>query len=238
MHPSPVVRHILLVFLILAITSAGVLLFGTERGRKLRDKEHMEALGRHTHEWVHRHGVLAPLLLIASMCVLSILAMPMWWLEVLAGYGFGMIMGVVWVQISVTIAGVLASATSRFLLYDWFHTRVESHAARLRALDEKMGNNGLLVVCAVRLAHLLPAGISNYAFGVSTIRLRHVAIGTLIGSLPAVVTYVSIGAIPHQLTHDWRYMTAIVALNLALLVPLALLYFKPQWFRRRPKTTV
>jgi uncharacterized membrane protein YdjX (TVP38/TMEM64 family) len=238
MHPSPVVRHTLLVILILAITTAAVLLFGTEHGRKLRDKEHMEMLGRHTHEWVHRHPVLAPLLLIASMCVLSILAMPMWWLEVLAGYGFGMIMGVVWVQLGVTIAGVLASATSRFLLYDWFHTRVESHAARLRALDEKMGNNGLLVVCAVRLAHLLPAGISNYAFGVSTIRLRHIAIGTLIGSLPAVVTYVSIGAIPQRLIHDWHYMAAIVGLNVMLLIPLALMYFKPNLFRRKARTTM
>jgi uncharacterized membrane protein YdjX (TVP38/TMEM64 family) len=163
--------------------------------------------------------------------ILGTLALPVWWLQILAGYGFGLWLGILWSDVAATIAAVAAASISRFLLGEWFHTRIESHAARLRALDEKLGHNGLLVVCGVRLAHFIPAGISNYAFGVTTISIRDIAVGTLLGGTPTVATFVTIGAARH-LVSDWRFLVAIATLNVLLLGMLVVRYLRPEWFTR------
>jgi uncharacterized membrane protein YdjX (TVP38/TMEM64 family) len=179
---------------------------------------------------VGSHRIIAPLVFVLLYVALGVLALPVWWLQILAGYGFGLAMGIVWSQLAATLAAVGAAAISRFLLWVWFHTRVESHAARLRALDEKMGHNGLLVVCGVRLAHFIPAGVSNYAFGLTRISLRDIAIGTLLGGTPTAASFVTVGAARHLLS-DWRYLAAIAVLNVGLLGLLVVRYLRPEWFR-------
>src|SRR6185436_6076927 len=100
---------------------------------------------------------------------LTILGLPVWWLQILAGYGFGLLMGVIWSQIGATLGATTVFQISRWLGADWFHQKVESKATKLKAIDERLGHNGLLVVMAVRLMHFLPFAISNYLFGLTTI---------------------------------------------------------------------
>ncbi len=229
MRSTSLIRAIVLVLLLLAIVTAAALLLGTEAGRQILRNPHHH--GQSVKQWATAHQIVAPLVFVVVFTVVGILALPMWWLQILAGYGFGLAMGIVWSQLASTIAAVGAAALSRFLLANWFHTRIESHAARLRALDKRLGHNGLLVVVAVRLAHFLPAGLSNYAFGLTTISLTDVAVGTALGGIPAVATWVTIGAARHLLT-DWRYLTALGLMNALLLLPLILRYLRPEWFRR------
>jgi uncharacterized membrane protein YdjX (TVP38/TMEM64 family) len=96
--------------------------------------------------------------------------------------------------------------------------------AKFKRISERMGNNGLLVVLAARLCYVVPYGLSNYLFGITKIRARDAALGTVLGSLPVVAGWVAIGASPGVLV-DWRFWAAIVAINLLLLVPLAIRYF-------------
>ena len=70
----------------------------------------------------------------------------------------------------------------------------EAKHTRLRALDEKMGHNGLLIVMASRLMHFLPFGVSNYLFGITRITLMDVILGTFLGNAPAIAFYVAVGA--------------------------------------------
>jgi uncharacterized membrane protein YdjX (TVP38/TMEM64 family) len=86
-----------------------------------------------------------------------------------------------------------------------------------------MGSNGLLIIMAVRLAHIMPFAISNYFFGLTRITLRDTMIGTFLGGLPALIVYVTIGARRHYL-QDWRYWTVLALINLLLLVPLIVRY--------------
>jgi uncharacterized membrane protein YdjX (TVP38/TMEM64 family) len=101
----------------------------------------------------------------------------------------------------------------------------------LSSLDEKMGHNGFLVVMAVRLSHVLPFALSNYAFGITRISVRDVALGTALGGIPAVAISVLLGADVHPL-HDWRVMCIIAAVNVVLIVPVAVRYLKPEWFKK------
>jgi uncharacterized membrane protein YdjX (TVP38/TMEM64 family) len=168
-------------------------------------------------QFVLRHPIDAPLLYIAVYIVFGVLALPLWWLQILGGAAFGLPLGVAYTQLAATIGAVLAARFSHWLAAEWFH-RLESHLQRLRALDEAFGKNAFLVVMAVRLAHVLPFGVTNYAFGLTTMRSRDIAWGTLLGGLPAVCTYVAIGVGGHPLS-DWRYVVGIVILNAVLLVP-------------------
>jgi uncharacterized membrane protein YdjX (TVP38/TMEM64 family) len=78
---------------------------------------------------------------------------------------------------------------------------------------------------------MLPFGLSNYLFGLTRITIMDVVLGTMGGGLPAVAFYVALGVGRHLL-RDWRFWTTLGAVNIVLLVPLALRYIKPQWFKR------
>jgi uncharacterized membrane protein YdjX (TVP38/TMEM64 family) len=79
--------------------------------------------------------------------------------------------------------------------------------------------------------HFIPFGVSNFLFGLSRITLVDVFVGTILGNAPAIAFYVAVGAGLHPL-RNWRFMVALAVTNVLLLVPVALRYWKPQWFRR------
>src|SRR5438552_618975 len=172
-------RLIVLCLLLAAIGAASYALFHDPRAF------------RHTvRGWVHAHRLAAPAIYIAVYIAIALLALPLWWLQIIAGYTFGLVGGVVWSQLAATIAGPLIVLLSRWLAADWFHRKIESRMERLRAIDEKLGHNGFLVVMAVRLTHVMPFGLSNYALGLTRVSPIDVAVGTLLGGTPSVTMYV------------------------------------------------
>jgi uncharacterized membrane protein YdjX (TVP38/TMEM64 family) len=213
-------RMLAVIVLISLVLLASAALILTQRGQILL---HNPRLFRgEVDAIVIRHPIASPFSYVVIYTVLGVLALPLWWLQILAGAAFGLPLAVLYTQIASTIGAVLAARFSHWLAADWFH-RLESQIVRLRSLDETFGKNGLLVVMAVRLSHVLPFGLSNYAFGLTTMRTRDIAWGTALGGLPAVCTYVAIGVGGHPLS-DWRYLTGIVVLNTILIVPLVAQY--------------
>jgi uncharacterized membrane protein YdjX (TVP38/TMEM64 family) len=194
----------------------------------LRDPK---AVRQTVHSWVNSHRLAAPAIYICVYIALAVLALPLWWLQMIAGYTFGLLGGVLWSQIAAGIAAPLIVLLSRWLAADWFHKKIESKMEKLRVLDEKLGHNGFLVVMAIRLTHVMPFGLSNYALGLTRIPLIDVAVGTLLGGIPTVTLYVLLGFNP-RLLEDWRYIVGIAMLNVALIIPVALRYLKPEWFKR------
>lgn len=234
MHPAaPVVRKVILALLACAIAAAILLVATTETGRSIVHDPHRHA--RLARQWVTDRPLLAPLLFIGLYLCCAVLALPVWWLQVLAGYGFGLGMGIVWSVLGATTGATAVVALSRWLTRDWTE---EHHAAnpsparqRIQAISDKLGHNGLMVVIVVRVAHFLPFALCNYALGLTRISILDVFVGTLLGAVPGVLTYVTIGA-ARELIGDWRLVTAIVAINALLMLPLALRYWRPEWFRK------
>jgi uncharacterized membrane protein YdjX (TVP38/TMEM64 family) len=157
--------------------------------------------------------------------------LPVWWLQILAGYGFGLLGGVLWCEVGATLGSVAAMHVSRWIAADFFHRRVESRLKKLRELDEKLGHNGFLVVIAVRLMHFMPVGVCNYVFGLTTISTIDVIIGTVLGSIPVMIFWVATGAGMEPWGNPSFYLLMGV-LHIILLTPIALRYLKPQWFKR------
>lgn len=218
-------RFAMLAALLALAVVAWRVLFHTSLGEQLRHRDTV-------HAWVHAHRLIAPAILFAAYVVCATLMLPVWWLQIIAGFSFGLFYGAL-----LCVAGSVCGATtslhvSRWLVGDWFRARYESRMTRLRAFDEKLGHNGLLVVMGVRLCHMLPFGLSNYLFGLTSITTREVLIGTALGNLPAITIYVAAGVYGWTLMHNWRFWVILGGINALLLVPLVLRYARPEWFRK------
>ena len=217
--------------LVVLLMAAAVLyvLFFTERGAELRSDPRL--LRQDVHFMVAQHPFVAPLLFLITYIVFSLLLLPIVWLLILAGLGYGLVTGSFICLVSSAISATLTVMFSRWVAADWFHDRVEARLEKLRRIESALGHNGFLVVMAVRLVHLLPFGLCNYAMGLTPISFRDVFIGTFLGNIPAVAFYVGVGAGLRPL-RNWEFMTALATINVLLLVPLALRYWKPEWFEK------
>ena len=224
MDQSMAKRVVALAVLVLLTASAAWFLYGTETGRWLRETTVIR-------KWVDDRPAVAPLGFILGYAIVGALALPVWWMQVIAGYCFGTLMGVVWCQTGAVVGAVISMRIGHWLFGEWFRERVESHRERLRALDEKLGHNGLLVVTAVRLSHVMPFGVSNYLFSVTRISLIDVVIGTILGGTFSKMIHVPLGDEPSMLWSA-EYWAIIVGVNIVLLSPLLLRYLFPQWFRQ------
>src|SRR4051812_716472 len=105
-HPAKLLRLLVLITLAAAIVTASVFLFTTDRGQQILSNPHQA--GRDAQQWVAHHRVIAPAVFMVFYVVLILLMLPVWWMQILAGYGFGLILGVLWSQIAATIGSVLA----------------------------------------------------------------------------------------------------------------------------------
>lgn len=215
--------------LISAIVVSLALLLGTARGRRIA--HHPQIIGQDVRRWTAAHPCLSPLILITVYIAATLLVWPVWWIQLLAGYGFGIVWGVIWCDIAATLAAVLTLQLSRWMAAGWYHQKIEPRLQKLRRLDEKLGHNSFLVVMAVRLIHILPFSLSNYLFGLTRITLIGVAMGTFLGNFPALTLYVTLGAAPHRVA-TLEFVLLQVAMNLMLLTPLILRYLFPGWFKR------
>ncbi len=225
MSRSAILRLLVLILLIFLAIACAFFLFGTKQGHDLRHHPHK------LHDFVHSHRIAIIAIFMAVYLVMAILAMPVWWLQILSGYIFGLVGGIFMSQICYTLAAVATKHLAHWLAGQYVHEKLEAKREKLRKLDEKLGHNGLLVVMAVRLSHVIPFGLSNYVFGLSRISTVDIAIGSFLGGFPAASFYATFGANRH-LFKDWRYDVSLVCVNLLLLVPLLLRYLQPQWFKR------
>jgi uncharacterized membrane protein YdjX (TVP38/TMEM64 family) len=87
---------------------------------------------------------------------------------------------------------------------------------RTRAVEEFLTRHGRVAVMESRIVPLLPYGIVNYSAGLTLLRFRDMAAGTVIGAAPKVFAYVALGGSLTNLGSP----EAIVAI--ALLATLAL----------------
>jgi len=215
--------------LIALLVAALWFLFQTDAGARLRSDP--RAFASDVHSYIHRHAVTAPLAYLAVYTTFAVLALPIWWLQILAGIGFGLYEGTFISVIGSTLATAIAVSLSRWIAADWFHQRIESRMVQLQHLDETLGHNGLLFVMTVRLVPLLPFGLFNYALGLSNVSFLNAILGTFLGTIPVVAAHVGAGA-GYYVWSNWRFDLILTSITLVLLLPLILRYLRPQWFKK------
>ena len=95
------------------------------------------------------------------------------------------------------MAGAIIGGTSAFLIARYVaRAQVEKRVAKnpmLAALDRAVGERGLRLVFLLRLSPAVPFVLTNYALGVTRVRLRDFVLGTF-GLMPIVLTYAAYGS--------------------------------------------
>jgi uncharacterized membrane protein YdjX (TVP38/TMEM64 family) len=135
--------------------------------------------------------VAAPVVFALIYALLTVLLIPGGVRSLVAGALFGPVWGTV-----VTVIGATIGASIAFLIARSVgRAHVERIAGpRVARIDRWITDRGLGAVLFVRLVPLFPFNTVNYAAGLTGLRLRTFALGTLIGATPGTAAYVGLGA--------------------------------------------
>jgi uncharacterized membrane protein YdjX (TVP38/TMEM64 family) len=139
-------------------------------------------------------GILQVLVSVSGILPASLLG-------VAAGAIYGLVPGFV-LAAGGTMAGALvAFFLSRSLFRPTVERRIATHP-RLRDFDALIAQDGLRLVCLLRLSPVMPFSVTSYMLGLSSIDLRSYIIGTL-ASLPALCGYVFSGTLANASVSGW-----------------------------------
>lgn len=143
-------------------------------------------------EWVHALGVWAPVAFVAAYILAVVLMMPAFLFTMAAGAVFGVAYGSVLVLCGALIGASLAFLIGRYVARDFVHRRVVKNATLL-AIDRVIGEDGLRLVFLLRLSPAVPFVLTNYAMGITRVKLRDFVLGT-VGLTPIIVAYAAFGS--------------------------------------------
>lgn len=107
-----------------------------------------------------------------------------------AGALFGFVTGFAVVMVGATLGALAAFGVGRRLGRDAVQTLA---GPRLREIDEWLGRNGFTAMLTMRLLPIFPFNALNYAAGLSSLRFRSYALATVLGIIPGVAVFVSLG---------------------------------------------
>ena len=162
-----------------ALFAAWRLLPGAEWVRALRDRAgSLGMAGRALYALVY--------------AVATVLLFPASLLTIAAGFAFGLGWGV-----AVAWAGATAGAALAFLIARHGAREHVEKAARkrenFRAIDRAVGEKGWKIVALLRLSPLVPFSLSNYLYGLTSIRFGPYLLASAAGMLPGTILYVYFG---------------------------------------------
>ncbi len=143
-------------------------------------------------------GIWGNVLLGGLYVVACVFFAPGWILTM----GAGVLFGVIWGSLTVSIASVLGATAAflvgRYLARGWIEQKVESHR-KFHAIDRAVGRQGFKIVLLTRLSPVFPFNLLNYAFGLTKVSLRDYVLASWIGMFPGTVMYVYLGTVAGSL---------------------------------------
>jgi uncharacterized membrane protein YdjX (TVP38/TMEM64 family) len=143
-------------------------------------------------EYVRGLGALGYVIYTLGYAVFG-LVVPASVLTIGAGALFGFVGGSIVVTIGATLTATIAFTLARTVLRKRVE-RMVSRNPKFAAVDRAIAREGPKIVILIRLAAVFPFLFVNYAFGLTGIRIGPYVIATLIGILPGVIAFVSLGA--------------------------------------------
>ncbi|MGV8858319.1 TVP38/TMEM64 family protein [Rhodoglobus sp.] len=159
------------------------------------------------HEWTGEAGIFGIALFVSGYALLTLTPVPKGILSIAGGVAWGLWIGALIVLIGALLGAALSFWLGRILGRD----AIEQYTGgRVHALDEMLQRRGLVSVIVLRLIPILPFTLINYAAGLTAVRVRDYALGTVIGIIPGTVAYVAVGAYGAQF--DDGFFIAVGAL--------------------------
>ena len=168
-------------------------------------------------EWVKGMGAAGMVLYGAVYIAAVVLFVPGIVLTLGAGFLFGLRRGIVLVSVASTIAAALAFLVARYFARATVE-RLAKKDPRFEAIDRAIGKEGWKVVALLRLSPLVPFSLSNYLYGLTSVKFWPYVGTSWAAMLPATVLYVYLGAAGRtigQRTERSPWEWALLAVGLA-----------------------
>jgi len=130
--------------------------------------------------------------------IAEILAIPAIPLTASAGYLFGVRDGTLIVLLSASIAASASFFIGKTLLRSYVEGILKEYP-KLQKLDSAISKEGFKLMLLIRIAPIFPFALSNYLYGVTSVRFWPYFWGTLLGFAPGTFAYVYTGVIGKML---------------------------------------
>ena len=146
-------------------------------------------------------GPLGAVYFSLAYIIAEVLAIPAIPLTASAGYLFGVPEGTAIVLVSATVAAAIGFTLGRTFLRSYIEKLLDENPD-FKRIDNAVSREGVgfKIVLLLRLAPIFPFALSNYLYGVSSVRFWPYLWGTLLGFTPGTLAYVSSGEIGKMLT--------------------------------------
>lgn len=167
--------------------------------------------------WVGGMGAAGMVLYGVVYVLAVVLFVPGILLTLGAGFLFGLGWGIVLVSAASTVAAAAAFLIARYFARAAVE-RLAKRDARFEAIDRAIGKEGWKVVALLRLSPLVPFSLSNYLYGLTSVRFWPYIATSWAAMLPATVLYVYLGAAGRTIEEGGRrspWEWALLALGLA-----------------------
>ncbi|MBD2484831.1 TVP38/TMEM64 family protein [Planktothrix sp. FACHB-1365] len=145
-------------------------------------------------DWVEHLGFWGPIAFIIIYNLATILFIPGSLLTLGAGVIFGVIWGSIYVSIGSVIGATFAFLIGRYLARNWVAKKLENYE-NFKAIDQAVGEEGWKIVGLTRLSPIFPFNLLNYAFGLTNVSLKDYFLASWIGMLPGTILYVYLGSL-------------------------------------------
>ncbi len=176
----------------------------------------------------------APLILLVAYVVAGLLVMPFTILMAATVVVFGVWPGTLYALVGALVAGSVVFALGRIggraLVEDWLGRR---RASLLADLNARFARRGVIAVALIRLTPL-PYSLVNAVAGVSKVRYRDFALGTVIGLTP-VLTLIATVSTRLDAWLESPDVTQFLALVVIVLLALAAAWGLRTWAARRER---
>ena len=139
--------------------------------------------GRAAGEWIRRQP-FTPLLVISAYILGGIVAFPVTLMVMATVIVFGPWWGLAYALTGSELSALVVFGAGRMLGRDAVRRLAGS---LLNRLSRKLSDSGLTAIITFRIVPVAPFSVINVIAGVSEIRLKDFAIGTLVGMLPGVM---------------------------------------------------
>ncbi|WP_051013822.1 TVP38/TMEM64 family protein [Pararhodospirillum photometricum] len=146
------------------------------------------------HAWV--------LLLLAQVLIAAAGILPASLLCLLSGTLFGFWAGFGLSSVGTFLGAFLSFALTRSFLRPALVARLE-RLRRFRRVDTAFAAGGWRLVCLARLSPVMPFALTSLSLGLSSVRFREYALGTL-ACLPAMAGYVAAGTLLTEGLGAWQ----------------------------------
>lgn len=178
--------------------------------------------------WIDGAGFLGAAGFVVGYALVTLTPVPKNVVSIAAGFAWGLAPGVALVMFGALLGATRAFVLGRALGRDAIERFT---GARVQAVDELLQRRGLLSIIGVRLIPVLPFTAINYAAGLTGVRVRDYALGTVIGIIPGTIAYVVVGAFGAEL--NGGFFVALGVLGVLTIGGILAAY----WWRRNRNDT-